>query len=195
VTGGGKHGTEENESGKPSTEANGGGKPITDKKGGGPSNTAGTGDDKLKKKGNPKRATITKSRIKLEFEAAIAIGKQLMVLIEQGRSISELAKRPVAKKEDETPWSWAKSDIGGIDAAMESVETLEREYKDELLFTTVAKLTAKKGSEELATAYLAKLKTQMEKTFEIMSEVVGPLMHMLLARNNYKPPSKKSKTR
>ena len=118
-----------------------------------------------------------------------------MVLIEQGRSISELAKRPVAKKEDETAWSWAKSDIGGIDAALESIGTLEREYKDELLFTTVAKLTAKKGSEELATAYLAKLKTQMEKTFETMSEVAGPLMHMLIARKNYRPPTKRTKTR
>ena len=190
MTGGGKHGTEENESGKPSTEANGGGKPSTDAKGGGSSNTAGTGDDKLKKK-----RLITKSPLKLEFDAVSAIGKQLMVLIEQGRSISELAKRPVAKKEDETAWSWAKSDIGGIDAALESVGTLEREYKDELLFTTVAKLTAKKGSEELATAYLAKLKTQMEKTFETMSEVVGPLMHMLIARENYKPPAKRTKTR
>ena len=105
MTGGGKLGTEENESGKPSTEANGGGKPSTDEKGGGSSNTAGTGDDKLKKKGNPKRATITKSPIKLEFEAAMLIGKQLMVLVEQGRSISDLATRPVDKKEDETPWS------------------------------------------------------------------------------------------
>ena len=118
-----------------------------------------------------------------------------MVLIEQGRSISELAKRPVAKKEDETAWSWAKSDIGGINAALESVGILEREYKDELLFTTVAKLIAKKGGEELATAYLTKLKTQMEKTSETMSEVVGPLMHMLIAPNNYTPPAKKTKTK
>ena len=44
---------------------------------------------------------ITKSPIKLEFEAAMLIGKQLMALVDQGRSILELAKRPVAKKEDE----------------------------------------------------------------------------------------------
>ena len=107
MTGGGKLGTEENASGKPSTEANGGGKPSTDAKGGGSSNTAGTGDDKLKKNGRAtgKKATITKSPIKLEFEATMLIGKQLMALVDQGRSILELAKRPVAKKEDETAWS------------------------------------------------------------------------------------------
>ena len=132
---------------------------------------------------------------RVEFEATMLIGKQLMVFIDQGRSIAELAKRSVAKKEDETAWSWAKSDIGGIDAALESIGTLEREYKDELLFTTVAKLIAKKGGEELATAYLTKLKTQMEKTSETMSEVVGPLMHMLIAPNNYTPPAKKTKTK
>ena len=123
------------------------------------------------------------------------VGKRLMVLVEQGRSISDLATRPVDKKEDEPPWSWAKSDLGGVNAAIQSVEPLEREYKDELLFTTVAKLTAKKGGEELTTAYLTNLKTKMESTFETMSEVVGPLMHMLIARNNYKPPAKRTKTR
>ena len=137
----------------------------------------------------PKKPRREKSELQLSFEKAKLLGTQFKSLIEQGRTIIEMASKDEVVDGQLNPWGSFRGDCPALQSIMDSSAPVLTSFNTNVAFTTCFKLSKTRGSDAEAITFLTAMAAELNDGHANLLQTVGPIMASQAARMAFVPKS------